>query len=471
MTRTKILSTIGPSISTKSMIEKVVDAGVDGFRLNFSHGKHEEFEQIFKNIEEVSSAKNIPIAVLIDLQGPKIRIGEIEGGSVQVKKGDKINITTRNVRGNKNCISTSYKYLPRDARLKDKILIEDGIIHLKVIGKDDKTVTCVVESGGIIKSRKGINLPGMKLSTPSITRKDYGDLSFAVKHRFDFVALSFVRSADDILKLRKWLKKNRSSPKIIAKIEKPEAVENFEEILEVSDGIMVARGDLGVEMEPFEVPVIQKRIISRARACGKLVITATQMLESMINNPIPTRAEASDVANAVLDGTDVVMLSGETSVGKHPVKTVQMMDNILNRIELHSEMYQQIKFEKLEDISDNLFDASGRNIVSTAIQLSVSAIVIFTQYGRMAKVISKFRPPIPIYTFTNLEETRHELNLYWGIESFRMKNIADKESTINEAEAILKKSKLIKKKDILLFASGSPITDDLSRNWMKYKIV
>ena len=324
--KTKILCTLGPATDSAEMISKLVLAGVDGVRLNFSHGNYEFFEKLLNNIHESCTVEKIPLAVLVDLQGPKIRVGELSEPEIELTSGNDIEITIRDVVGTEKLISTSYKELVSDAVVGDPVLIDDGLIRLRIAAMTEDSVICKIENGGTLKPKKGMNLPGMKLSTPSITEKDFRDLEFILKHRIDYIALSFVRKPEDITILKSWLKERNSEIPVIAKIEKREAVDRFDEILEEADGIMVARGDLGVELPASEVPVIQKEIIRKCNAVGKLVITATQMLDSMIHNPVPTRAEASDVANAVWDGTDVVMLSGETAVGKYPVRTVSIYE-------------------------------------------------------------------------------------------------------------------------------------------------
>ncbi|MBU1679140.1 MAG: pyruvate kinase [Bacteroidetes bacterium] len=471
MTRTKILATLGPASSSEKDLEKLLDAGIDGIRLNFSHGTYPEFDEIFETINRVCEKKKLPIAILVDLQGPKIRVGELASATVLLKAGKDIEISAGKILGNENIISTSYKPLTRDAVIGDKILIDDGLIELKVIEKKKNSLNCRIMEGGILKPKKGMNLPGMKLSTQAVTKKDFENLEFALKHRVDYIALSFVRDSKDISKLKKWLAAKGKKIPVIAKIEKPEAVHNFESILKEADGIMVARGDLGVEMMPYEVPMIQKKIIRECRNKGKLVITATQMLESMINNPVPTRAEASDVANAVLDGTDVVMLSAETSVGKYPSQTVKMMDNILRVTEIHEELHTPFDYKFPKDQAENLFDAAGKSVYHTSEQVKADAIVVFTRYGRKAKVISKFRPKAPIYVFCDRFETMNWLNLYWGIESFFLADIAKENKAIKKATTILKEKKLIKKGNIILFTAGAPITDKERKSWMRYVVV
>ncbi len=327
--KTKILATIGPASDSEEMLLALIDSGVNAFRMNFSHGNEDYFTDLFNKIHNVCEKRKLPIPIVQDLQGPKIRIGQLEEPSIEIKTGNEIELTIDKVIGTESIISSSYTELVKDASIGNTILIDDGLIKLKVKEKKERSLMCEIIEGGTLKPKKGMNLPGMKLSTPSLTEADKKNMEFAFRHRVDYVALSFVRYAKDIDDLRNWMKERGFDKPIIAKIEKPEAVDNFEEILKSADGIMVARGDLGVELAPQLVPIIQKNIIRRCNAVGKLVITATQMLESMINNPIPTRAEASDVANAVLDGTDVVMLSGETAVGKFPISTIQTMKKIL----------------------------------------------------------------------------------------------------------------------------------------------
>ena len=376
--KTKILATLGPATHDVEAIKQLILAGVDGVRLNLSHGTYDFFEEIFNSIHTACLEENSPLAVLVDVQGPKIRIGELEQPSINLITGNSIEITIKNIKASEKIISTSYKQLVDDAKIGDPILINDGLIRLKVVQKKSKSLVCEIVNGGILTPKKGMNLPGMNLSTPSITEKDFNDLEFVLKHRVDYIALSFVRSANDVFELKNWLAAKGKTMPVIAKIEKKEAVDNLTEIINASDGVMVARGDLGVELPPQEVPVLQKSIIKQCNALGKLVITATQMLESMINSPIPTRAEASDVANAVWDGTDVVMLSAETSVGKFPFRTVQMMNDIIIKAEQHYEDRTKNYFIKPDTLQENLFDSVGKAIVEISKQINAQAIVVFT---------------------------------------------------------------------------------------------
>jgi len=465
--KTKILATLGPSTDSEEKMAALVDAGVNAFRLNFSHGDEEYFTALFNRIHNVCRNKNLPIPIIQDLQGPKIRIGKLEKDEIEIESGNYIEITTKEITGNEKLISTSYKALVKDSKIGETVLIDDGLIKLEVSEKKENSIICKIIVGGTLKPKKGMNLPGMKLSEPSVTAKDKENMELAFKFRADYVALSFVRHPKDISDLKKWMKEKGFEKPIIAKIEKPEAVENFEEILKVADGIMVARGDLGVELAPQLVPIIQKNIIQRCNSVGKLVITATQMLESMINNQIPTRAEASDVANAVLDGTDVVMLSGETAVGKYPLSTIRIMKNILSTTEPQTQFQTKVKYEIPTNQVDNIFDATGKSFADIANQVNVAAIVVFTHFGRKARTLAKFKPSAPIFAFSDNFETLNVLNLYRGITPFFLENINYEEESIESAKKFLINNKLCEKGDLLLFTAGAPITDNTRRSWIQ----
>ena len=466
--KTKILCTLGPVTSSVDAIKRLIDAGADGLRMNFSHGDYAFFESLFNNIHTACVQENTPVSILVDLQGPKIRVGELETPEVELVTGETIEITIDDIKGNKKIISTSYKSLVDDANEGDPILIDDGLIRLRIRDERKRSVICIIENGGILKPKKGMNLPGMKLSTPSVTDKDFRDLEFALRHRVDYVALSFVRSAKDIIDLRAWLKaRNRMLP-IIAKIEKKEGVDCFEEILETADGIMVARGDLGVELHPQDVPIIQKNIIKRCNAVGKMVITATQMLESMIVNPIPTRAEASDVANAVWDGTDVVMLSGETSVGKFPFRAVQMMNDIIIKTEQNTGV-ENFEFEIPKNFEDNLFDSMGRASVAIGRQINAAAIVVFTYKGRTACNLSKYRPEAKIIAISNSFETINNLCLHRGITSIFQDEIDKEHLAIDKAKKQILDAGLVKEGDIVIIMAGAPYSEKSRANWLRFE--
>ncbi|MEW6653532.1 MAG: pyruvate kinase [Bacteroidota bacterium] len=468
--KTKILATIGPAVDTKEKLEALIDAGCNAFRLNFSHGNFEYFEKVFLSINDLCVSRSLPIPILIDLQGPKIRIGELESPEINLVKGEKIEVTTEKIVGNASRISTSYALLPSDAEVGDKILIDDGLIHLKVVSRQKKSVMCQVIEGGKLKPKKGMNLPGMKLSAPSVTEKDLANLEFALKHRVDFVALSFVRTAQDIMQLKKWIAERGFDIPLIAKIEKPEAVSNFESILHASDGIMVARGDLGVELKSYEVPIIQKRIIKRCNEVGKLVITATQMLESMVNNPVPTRAEASDVANAVWDGTDVVMLSAETSVGKYPAQAVKLMNEIIINAERAYEFEKEINFAKPEYIDENLFDSMNKGICSISKQINAKVIVAFTEKGNTPNSLSKFRPQALIVAVSSSFETMNKLSLKWGVISLHCKDISDRHNASKIVHQMLLEEEIVNKGDLVIFTEGGLKMKNARENWIRFEV-
>jgi len=469
--KTKILATIGPATSSAEQIKNLIYAGIDGIRLNFSHGDYKFFEEVYNNIYLACVDEKTPLAVLIDLQGPKIRIGDLAEPFIQLNENDTIEITTEKILGTINKISTTYQYLPRDAEIGNLILIDDGLIRLSIVDKTENSVICNVINGGILKPRKGMNLPGMKLTTPSITEKDYENLEFALKHRVDFIALSFVRSAEDVIELKNWLLMKGKEIPVIAKIEKREAVEQIDEILKIADGIMIARGDLGVELPPQEVPILQKSIIKKCNAAGKMVITATQMLESMINSPIPTRAEASDVANAVWDGTDVVMLSGETSVGKFPVRTVQIMNDILKNAEENFFIRKDIDFLTPESLQERLFDSVGRAVVAISQQINAQAIVVFTEKGRTARLISKYRPKAKIIAVSNNFNTMNNLSLHWGVIPIFSKKIDKEHIAIEEAKNSILNSGLAKTGDLLIFTAGAPYSEKSRTNWIRFEVM
>jgi len=465
---TKILATLGPAADTKEKIIELINAGIDGVRLNFSHGGHDYYDQVFKNVNDACVATSEPIAILIDLQGPKIRVGELLLPEYELKENDHLEITMQEVIGTKEKFSCSYKGLAQDAKIGDNIYIDDGLIKLLIVAIDTDSIFCTVLEGGTLKPRKGMNLPGMELSLPSISEKDYEDLDFALSHRVDFIALSFVRKASDILQLRGYLADRGIDKNIIAKIEKPEAVKNFDEIMDVSDGIMIARGDLGVELPPQEVPVIQKSIIRKCNRHGKMVITATQMLESMIHNAVPTRAETSDVANAVWDGTDVVMLSGETSVGEYAIETVEMMQKILIETEANMNLVFYDRKDKPLTIEQSVFDSVGRALADMAVQLNAEAVVSFTRRGRMAKAMSKFRPATKIVAMSDSFEVMNVLRLIWGIIPIYFEDMPDEQTAIKAARKILLDKKIVAEGDSIIFTSGAPVDEKGKDIWIRF---
>lgn len=470
-TKTKILATLGPASSSEEMIYKLVDAGVNGFRLNFSHGDKEFFNNLFNSINNVCETKKLPIPIIQDLQGPKIRIGKLKKDKIKIKAGNKLEITIDDIEGDENIVSASYKSLIDDAQIGESILIDDGLIKLEVESKKERALICKIIEGGVLKPRKGMNLPGMKLSTPALTEEDKKNLEFALQYRVDFVALSFVRTAKDIVELREWLEERGFDKKIIAKIEKPEAVAHFEDILEVADVIMVARGDLGVELPPQLLPTIQKKIIRRCNEVGKLVITATQMLESMITNPIPTRAEASDVANAVLDGTDVVMLSAETAAGEYPVKSVKMMHDILLSVQSERAFLANVRWEIPQNSIENIFDATAKGFTQIANQVGANAIIVFTHQGRQAMRMSKYNPKADIYAFSDDFDVLNSLNLHKAITPLYLKDIHDESYFMSESIVILKEKGFIEIGDLIIFAAGAPLEEVERKSWVRFKVI
>ncbi|RKY96193.1 MAG: pyruvate kinase [Ignavibacteriae bacterium] len=471
MARTKILATLGPQTSSAETIKKLIKAGVDAVRFNMSHGNYDFFTELFENINSVCLELESPLATLIDLQGPKIRIGELIRPTISIETGEQIEITIDDIKGDEKIISTSYKQLIDDAQIDSPILINDGLIRLRIREKKKNSIVCDIENGGILSPRKGMNLPGIKLSTPSITEKDYRDLEFVIKHRVDYIALSFVRSSKDLIELREWLKDKKQNIPVIAKIEKKEAIDDFDSILKACEGIMIARGDLGVELSPQDVPFIQKQIIKKCNEEGKLVITATQMLESMIHSPIPTRAEASDVANAVWDGTDVVMLSGETSIGKFPVQTVQLMNEIILSSEKHPVNKSKLNFVIPDNLEENLFDSVFRGISETIKQINAQAVVVFTYKGRAAQRLSKYKPAAKIIAISNKFATMNSLCIRWGVASLFMDKIDKEQMAIEKAKELILNAGLVSEGDMVIFMAGTPFSEKSRVNWLRFEVM
>ncbi|MDW7998601.1 MAG: pyruvate kinase [Thermodesulfovibrio sp.] len=455
MKRAKIVCTIGPSCDKRDVIKNMIESGMDVARLNFSHGSHEWFESIIKTIREEANKINKSIAILQDLQGIKIRIGEVENGAIQLRDGMHLEIFPGSDVSKENKIYISYPTLIEDVKPGEEILIDDGILKIKVEEKlKDRLIGRVIE-GGVLRSRKGVNLPFTKTSIGSFTQKDQADLLFGVKMDVDYVAVSFVRDANDIEKIKKWAnEKNINLPPLIAKIEKKEALTNINEILDLADGIMVARGDLGVELPPEEVPFYQKKLIDIANQRKKIVITATQMLESMKEHSRPTRAEASDVANAVLDGTDALMLSTETALGKYPVESVKTMSSIIDFTEekFLDKISTQIK------VSKYFPEAIASGAVRVAQDIEAKAIVVFTHSGFSALLISKLRPFMPIVAFTPDERVYRRISLMWNVIPKYIPKEVDMIDNLflKETERELKNLNLVKDGDAIVFVASSP---------------
>lgn len=463
--KTKIICTIGPASRSVDMLVELSKAGMDVVRLNFSHGSYDEHLENINNIKQASNILGTPIPILMDLCGPKLRIGVVEEGTF-IKEGDEITITTKDIIGNNKIISTNYLQLTQDIKPGDMILIDDGLIKLKAKTVTNDNINCEVVYGGFLKSKKGINLPGVNLSVPSITQKDINDLDFGLKNGVDFIALSFVRHHTDILKLREIINSKGYKKPIIAKIEKPEAISDINAIIRESDMVMVARGDLGVEVNTEEVPLLQKMIIEKCNYYGRPVITATQMLESMVNNPRPTRAEASDVANAVLDGTDAVMLSAETSVGHYPIHTVRIMDLIAKKIE---EKRRPIKdfTNVIKEEEFNLVDRISKGACVLANDIKASAILAITKTGRTARYLSRYRPNTPIIAFTDNLDVLKQLNLVWGVKAERIPGISDTDTTLNETKLLAQKLGYVESGETIVFVAGIPIKESNIINMIK----
>lgn len=466
--RTKIVATVGPATETRAELKNLLSAGVDVFRLNFSHGEAQQKACWIEEIRELSKQQKRAVSILGDLQGPKIRTGLMRGGAQQLNEGQEVLITTAKIEGADGLIPTIYQALPQDVVPGDQILLDDGQLELGVLGIEAGQVRCLVKVGGVLKDRKGINLPGVKVSAPAMTEKDLADLQFCIEQQIDWVALSFVRSAAEVYRLKDLIYQQQSPLKVIAKIEKPEAVEDFDAILEAADGIMVARGDLGVEVPSEKVPLIQKMIIRKCNAQGKPVITATQMLESMIVNPRPTRAETSDVANAILDGTDAVMLSGETAAGKYPREAVQVMDRVARDVESDPQL-QARRFEPVPAIHGyhNLPDAIGQAACRVAEAVGAAAILAFTQTGSTAALIAKYRPTLPVLAVTPTTLVRRQLALYGGVRSLKVPIQGSTEQQITSVEAAVLESGLLQRGDVVVLTMGSPVSDPGTTNLLK----
>lgn len=463
MRKVKIICTIGPASSSREIIHKMITAGMNVCRLNFSHGTYKEHRKAVEYIREGAQKYNLPVAILQDLKGLKIRVGSIKNGFVLLEKNSTLTLTTKDIIGSNKQLSVSYPYLIKDVRIGEKILMDDGLLQLKVTGKGKDSLTAKVIEGGILREKKGINLPGTKISGEVFTEKDKKDLEFGLKIGVDYVAMSFVHSKKDILKVKNWLKKRKADVPVIAKIERPQALENINEIIEVCDGLMIARGDLGVEVPPEKVPLIQKNLIEKCNAAMKPVITATQMLESMTEHMNPTRAEATDVANAVIDGTDALMLSGETAIGKYPVEALKMMDRIISFTETHrhkTTLYKDI-------ISKTFAQAIAEAACISAMDIKAKAIVAFSRTGFTALLVSKFRPRVPIVGFTIKEEVRRRMNLYWGITPQIMKFPTGTDEMISETEKALLKKNIVKRGDSIVIIATSPFTLGGKTNIMK----
>jgi pyruvate kinase len=466
--RAKIICTVGPSCSSELLLRDLMRLGMDVARLNFSHGTHEEHGRVIERLRRAADKEERTICILQDLQGPKIRTGELKGHAhVTLKAGSKVTITPREIEGTASVISTTFRGLAREVQPGARILLSDGLIELRVSRVQGSDVQCEVINGGPLGEHKGINLPGVALSIPALTKKDRADLEFGLKHGVDMIAVSFVRSAADVGTAKQLIAAHGSDVPVIAKLEKPQALEQLEEILEVTDGVMVARGDLGVEMPPEKVPIIQKHVIRRAAEWRKPVITATQMLESMIENPRPTRAEASDVANAVFDGTDAVMLSAETASGRYPREAVTMMARIVVEAEQNARDFPRRRREKHSlSVAETICEA----IAHAAEDLPMGAIAVFTETGNTARMISKYRPKASIFAFSYVPAVCNRMNLLWGVHPLAQAPVHSGDEMLTAAEQALLRQGRIGVGDVLAVVAGTQMASG-STNFMRLHVV
>ncbi len=470
MRRTKIVCTIGPASEDYNILRKLIEKGMNVARLNFSHGDFEEHGARIDNIKKIREEFGLPVAILLDTKGPEIRTGKFKNGGVELKEGQTFVITTRDVLGDETICSVSYKGLPQDVERGSRILIDDGLISLKVTDVKGEDIVCIVENSGPVKDHKGVNVPGVKLNLPALTQKDVDDIEFGIQKGIDIIAASFVRKAADVLAIRRLLEENKAEHiLIIAKIENREGVENIDEIIKVSDGIMVARGDLGVEIPLEEIPIVQKMIIQKCNKAGKPVITATQMLDSMMRNPRPTRAEVTDVANAILDGTDAIMLSGETAQGKYPIEAFETMAKIAEKTEAYVG-YRDI-IDRNIDTNVSITNAISHATCTTARDIGAAAIITCTKSGYTARMVSRYRPQAPIIATTPSESVARKLSIVWGVYPLVTEEVSTTDEMIDVAIQSALTAGLIRNGDIVVISAGIPVAMTGTTNMLKVHIV
>ncbi|GIP55336.1 MULTISPECIES: pyruvate kinase [Paenibacillus] len=467
MRKTKIVCTIGPSSESLDNTKKLIMAGMNVARLNFSHGDFEEHGNRIKTIRQASEELGKSIAILLDTKGPEIRTGKLKEEPIELEQDEFITLTTEEILGDKDRLSITYKELPGDVEVGSTILIDDGLIGLTVVDIQGTEIKCRIVNGGTIKSKKGVNVPGVNISLPGITEKDANDIKFGIEQGVDFIAASFVRKASDVLEIRELLEShNATHIQIISKIENQQGVDNLDEILEVSDGLMVARGDLGVEIPAEDVPLAQKRMIEKCNRAGKPVITATQMLDSMQRNPRPTRAEASDVANAIFDGTDAIMLSGETAAGKYPVESVLTMSRIAEKAESALE-YREIFIKQSNAQQTTVTEAISQAVANSALELNAKAIITSTETGYTARMVSKYRPKAPIIAVTTVDQTCRRLALNWGVTPVKGQVATSTDEMFDNAMKGGLDSGLVKEGDLVVITAGIPLGRSGSTNLVK----
>ena len=471
MRKTKIICTLGPSSESEETLRRLMIESMDVARFNFSHGTHEEQLEKFNRVKRIREELGLPVAALLDTKGPEIRLKTFENDKAELKQGSRFTLTTREVLGNASIVSITYKDLPKDVKPGGRILLDDGLIELLIDDVDDTEIHCTVANSGVISNRKGVNVPDTNLSMPFISQKDYDDICFGIEHGFDFIAASFTRTAEDILQIRKILEeKNCNNISIIAKIENMQGVQNINDIIRVSDGIMVARGDMGVEIPLEEVPVLQKKIIQKVYQAGKQVITATQMLDSMMKNPRPTRAEATDVANAIYDGTSAIMLSGETAAGAYPVEALQTMVKIAERTEIDINYRRRFE-EKGTGVITDVTNAISHATCTTGMDLNAAAIITVSKSGRTARMISKFRPTCPIIACTMSESVWRRLNLSWGVQPVIITERDTTDDLFETAVEAAQKKGYVKQGDITVITAGVPLGVSGTTNMLKVQVV
>lgn len=467
--RTRIVCTLGPAADTDDVVGAMIRAGMNVVRLNFSHGDHSTHAACIERVRRLAREERAVIAILADLQGPKIRVGDIADGPIQLKADAWFTLTTRSVDGDANAVGLDFPALPQVVQPGQRILLDDGLIELRVVSANATDIVTRVVTGGELKPHKGVNLPGVPLNISALTDKDRTDLAFAIAQEVDYIALSFVRRAEDVIELKRLIAARDAAIPVIAKIEKREAIEQIDAILNTSDGVMVARGDLGVETPAEQVPLYQKAIIRKANAAGKPVITATQMLDSMIQHPRPTRAEASDVANAILDGTDAVMLSGETAVGKYPVEAVQTMARIAGAVE-ENVLFKAWSREK-DDSAMSITDAIGAATCKIAMQLGARIILIATFSGFTARMISRHRPHTPIFAVTTNEQTHRRLALVWGVQSAVVDPAPTTEAMVQRSLSVALEHGVVKNGDLVVITAGVPAGAAGRTNMLQVRVV
>ena len=472
MRKTKIVCTIGPASESEEMLEKLINAGMNVARLNFSHGSHEEHKARIDTIRKVAKRLNKTIGLLLDTKGPEIRTHNMKDGLIVLEKGKEVIVSMNEVEGTPEKFSVTYENLINDVNIGSYILLDDGLVELQVkeINKDKGEVKCDILNTGELKNKKGVNLPGVKVNLPGITDKDADDIRFGIKENVDFIAASFVRRPSDVLDIRQILEEEKAEITIFPKIENQEGIDNIEEILEVSDGLMVARGDMGVEIPPESVPMVQKDLIRKCNKLGKPVITATQMLDSMQRNPRATRAEASDVANAIYDGTDAVMLSGETAAGQYPEEAVKTMRNIAVSAEAAQD-YKKLLSDRTKLVETSLVNAIGVSVAHTALNLNVKAIVAATESGSTARTISKYRPHSDIIAVTPSEKTARQCAIVWGVNPVVKEGRKTTDALLNNAVATAVETGRVSNGDLIIITAGVPTGEKGTTNMMKIHLV